>query len=131
MIQNCIREILIERDMSVLEFSQVAQIPESTIYRWLQNPLLVPSCEHLHNICMITEADLGQVLVNILCDLDDYDPETVSEETWWKFAAYRARNVIQKRPEYNPKYDRGFYYPIKNPRIYRNIDVYKLAARLD
>ena len=130
MIQNCIREILTERRINVQEFSKIIHIPESTIYRWLKDPLQIPSSEHLHYICLVMEVELGQVLVNIPCDLDDYDPETVSEETWGKFAAYRARNVIRKR-EKRAESDRELYTPIKNPRIYPNIDIYKLAARMD
>lgn len=127
MIQNCIREILTERLISVSEFSHATRIPESTIYRWLKDPRQIPSGDHMHYIWLILEVELGQMLVNIPCGLEDYLPSEISEETWWKFAAYRARNVIEKRPQYG----REPYYPIKNPQIYPKLDVYGIAARMN
>lgn len=127
MIQNCIREIITERLITVQEFSHATRIPESTVYRWLKDPRQIPSGDHMHYICLIIQVELGQILVNIPCDLEDYITGEISEETWWKFAAYRARNVIQKRVDCGP----SVLFPIKNPRIYPKLDIFKIAARMD
>ncbi len=92
MIQNTLKELLLERGLSVKEFSKLSDIPESSIYYLIQNPHVIPDWPRVELICKLFQIDIGTLIMHI-DDEDERLLDTSEEELDGLLCCFRANHI--------------------------------------
>ena len=118
MIQNTLKELLLERGLSVEEFSKLSDIPESSIYYLIQNPHVIPEWPRVELICKMFQIDIGTLIMHI----DDEDKRLLNkseERLDALLCCFRANHLYLWRNRRNMEMPREKYQiPVVNFEIY-------------
>ena len=118
MIQNTLKELLLERGLSVKEFSKLSDIPESSIYYLIQNPNVIPDWLRVELICKLFQIDIGTLIMHIDDD-DERLLDTSEEELDDLLCCFRANHLYLWRNRRDMEMPREKYQiPVVNFEIY-------------